>query len=175
MNGKRSSLPFWAVLFLAFAAFVALSALIRFAPGIKCGTDFLAFARTMAGLLPPTFLLVGLFHSWVKRETVEKHMGSESGVQGYFWAIVLAGTIVGGLFVALPLCLVLQKKGASMKVILTFLNASMICRIPMTVFEASFLGIGFTIVRYAVSIPLLILIAWAMTSWLGEDFRIAEP
>jgi len=175
MNGKRSSLPFWAVLFLAFAAFVALSALIRFAPGIKCGTDFLAFARTMAGLLPPTFLLVGLFHSWVKRETVEKHMGSESGVQGYFWAIVLAGTIVGGLFVALPLCLVLQKKGASMKVILTFLNASMICRIPMTVFEASFLGIGFTIVRFAVSIPLLILIAWAMTSWLGEDFRIAEP
>jgi uncharacterized membrane protein YraQ (UPF0718 family) len=82
---------------------------------------------------------------------------------------------VGGLFVALPLCLVLQKKGASMKVILTFLNASMICRIPMTVFEASFLGVGFTIVRFAVSIPLLILIAWGMSSWLGEGFRISEP
>jgi len=175
MNGKRLLLPFWVVLFLAFAAFVALSALLHFEPGTKCAVDFLAFARTMAGLLPPTFLLVGLFYAWVKRETVEKHMGSESGVQGYFWAVVLAGTIVGGLFVALPLCLVLQKKGASMKVILTFLNASMVCRIPMSVFEASFLGVGFTIVRFAVSIPLLVLIAWAMSSWLGEDFRIAEP
>jgi uncharacterized membrane protein YraQ (UPF0718 family) len=175
MSGKRSSLPFWVVLFLAFAAFVALSSALHFEPGTRCGVDFLAFARTMAGLLPPTFLLVGLFYAWVKRETVEKHMGRESGVQGYFWAIVLAGTIVGGLFVALPLCLVLQKKGASMKVILTFLNASMICRIPMTVFEASFLGVGFTIVRFAVSIPLLILIAWGMSSWLGGGFRISEP
>ena len=59
--------------------------------------------------------------------------------------------------------------------ILTFLNASMISRIPMTIFEASFLGIGFTLIRFAISIPLVILIAWAMSLWLGEDFRIAEP
>ena len=175
MKGKRSALPFWVVSFSGFAAFVALSAFLRFEPGTRCGANFLDFARTMAGLLPPTFLLVGLFHAWVRRETVEKHMGSESGAQGYFWAVVLAGTIVGGLFVALPLCLVLQKKGASMKVILTFLNASMISRIPMTIFEASFLGIGFTLIRFVISIPLVVLIAWAMSLWLGEDFRIAEP
>jgi len=175
MNDKKSALPFWIVSLLGFVAFVVLSAFLGFEPGKMCGVNFLGFARTMAGLLPPTFLLVGLFHAWVRRETVEKHMGSESGAQGYFWAIVLAGTIVGGLFVALPLCLVLQKKGASMKVILTFLNASMISRIPMTIFEASFLGLGFTVIRFAISIPMVILIAWGMSLWLGEDFRIAEP
>ena len=51
----------------------------------------------------------------------------------------------------------------------------MISRIPMTIFEASFLGIGFTLIRFVISIPLVILIAWAMSLWLGEDFRIAEP
>ncbi len=168
---RGSPYPAWAVL-MAFATFAALSAYLGFEPGMRSASNFLSFVKSMVGLLPPAFLLVGLFNAWVKRETVEKHLGKDSGVMGYFWAIVLAGTMVGGLYVALPLCVVLQRKGASLGILLTFLNAAAVCRVPMTIFEASFLGIGFTVIRFAASIPLVILTARAISSWLGEDFRI---
>ncbi len=39
---------------------------------------------------------MGLFEVWVKRETVEKHLGEGSGFKGHLWAIVLASTMGGG-------------------------------------------------------------------------------
>ncbi|MDO9507765.1 MAG: permease [Thermovirgaceae bacterium] len=162
------------VLWGVFALFFAYSIIAGYEPGLKSGENLLSFTKTMAGILPPAFLLVGLFNAWVKREVVERYLGKGSGVKGYLWAIILAGTMVGGLFVALPLCHVLRKKGASLGVVFTFLNASAICRVPMTIFEASFLGLEFTLIRFAVSIPLLILAARMMALWLGEDFEISE-
>lgn len=158
-----------------FLVFVLWSAQIDFEPGIRAGENALSFIKEMAGILPAAFVLVGLFEVWVKKETVEKHLGEGSGIKGYLWAVVLAGTIVGGLYVALPLCYVLQRKRASLGVIFMFLNAAAVCRIPMTLFEMSFLGVKFTIVRYAVSLPLLALTAFLLDRHLrGKYYRIAE-
>ena len=158
----------------AFALLYLFSLHYGYEPGLKSGENLLSFLKTMLGILPPAFLLVGLFNAWVKRESVERHMGKESGIRGYLWAILLAGTMVGGLFVAFPLCQVLRRKGASLALVFTFLNASAICRVPMTIFEASFLGLRFTLIRFAVSLPLIILTARMMALWLGEDFEISE-
>ena len=38
-----------------------------------------------------------------------------------------------------------------------YMGASAICRVPMAIFEASFLGIKFTTIRLLVSLPLVIL------------------
>ena len=162
------------LLYGGFAAFSLFSLYSDYGPGLRSVDNLISFTVTMAGILPPAFLLVGLFNAWVKREVVERHLGEEAGFKGYLWATVLAGTMVGGLFVAFPLCHVLRKKGASLAVVFTFLNASAICRVPMTIFEASFLGPKFTIIRYAVSIPLIILSARLMASWLGEGFAISD-
>ena len=62
----------------------------------------------------------------------------------------------GYLYVAFPIAYSLCSKGAKLAVIFTFIGASAICRVPMTVFEASFLGIRFTIVRLVVSLPLVV-------------------
>ncbi len=52
----------------------------------------------------------------------------------------------------------LYKKGAKLDIVLTYLGASAICRIPMSIFfEATFLGLKFTVVRYVVSLPLIVL------------------
>ena len=158
----------------AFALFYLFSLHYGYEPGLKSGENLLSFLKTMLGTLPPAFLLVGLFNVWVKREAVERHLGKESGVRGYLSAILLSGTMVGGLFVAFPICHVLRRKGASLAVVFTFLNASAICRVPMTIFEASFLGLRFTLIRFAVSLPLIILTARMMALWLGEDFEISE-
>ncbi|MBN2281167.1 MAG: permease [Candidatus Marinimicrobia bacterium] len=119
--------------------------------------NFRKFLLSMIGIVPAAFVLIGLFEVWVKRETVEKHMGEKAIFRGFFWAIVLAGTIIGGLYVSFPIAAALLKKGARSSVVFTFLFASTICRVPMTVFEANFLGVKFTLVRFLISLPLVII------------------
>ena len=111
----------------------------------------------MIAVVPCSFVLISLFEVWVKRETVEKHMGEKSIIRGFFWAIILASTIVGGLYVSFPVAAALYKKGAKASVVFIFLFSSTICRIPMTVFEANFLGIKFTMIRFLISFPLVII------------------
>jgi len=159
----------------AFALFVLISALTGYQTGITSGKRLIYFISEMASLLPPAFVIIGLFEVWVKREHIEQHLGEDSGIKGYLWAIVLAATVVGGLYVALPLGYVLQKKGASLGVIFTYLNAAAICRIPMGLFELSFLGPKFTILRFLVSLPLLTLIAYLFSRYLTpRGYKISE-
>jgi uncharacterized membrane protein YraQ (UPF0718 family) len=144
--------------------FMLTSVLIGFDPGKQIGHNFLTFSKEMLLILPGAFILIGLFEVWVKRESIERHFGEKSGIRGYIWSILLAGTTVGGLYVAFPVAYSLYHKGARLSVILTYISASGICRIPMAIFEASFLGVKFSLVRLFVSIPLVIL----SSIWLGN-------
>ena len=121
------------------------------------GRHFGLFALDMLKILPCAFILIGLFEVWVKKETVEKHLGEGSLVRGYLWALLLAGTTVGGLYVAFPVAHSLYKKGAKLSVIFTYISAAAVFRVPMAVFEASFMGLKFTAIRFSVSLPLIIL------------------
>ena len=112
----------------------------------------------MLKILPCAFVLISLFEVWVKKETIMKHLGEDSGIRGYFWALLLAGFSVGGLYVAFPLAETMHKKGASLKVIFAYLGFSGVVRIPMTIFEISFLGLPFTVIRLLVTIPIFLLL-----------------
>ncbi len=118
---------------------------------------FIEYFRSFLVIIPCAFVLIGLFEVWVNRETVERHLGEDSGSRGFFWAFVLGGITVGTMVAALPISLALRRKGARLEVLFTYLGAAAVCRIPMTLFEASFLGVPFTAVRYAVSLPLIVL------------------
>lgn len=136
--------------------FLGFSFMSGFSPGKEIGYNFISFSKELLKILPFAFILIGLFEVWIKRETVEKHLGEESGIRGYIWALLLAGTVVGGLYVAFPVAYSLYNKGAKLSVIFTYIGASAIARISMTIFEASFLGIKFTTIRLLVSLPLVI-------------------
>jgi uncharacterized membrane protein YraQ (UPF0718 family) len=171
---KRTDIGKIAVI-ACYACFIALSFFLAFNPGKAIGYNFFSFSVDMLKVLPCAFVLVGLFEVWVKRETVERHFGEQSGIRGYLWAVLLAGTIVGPLYVALPLAHSLYRKGARLSVIFTYIGASAICRIPMTIFEASFLGIKFTVIRLAVSIPLVFVSSIVLADYLvGSDYEIME-
>jgi uncharacterized membrane protein YraQ (UPF0718 family) len=120
----------------------------------------------MLKILPCAFILIGLFEVWVKRKTVETHLGEKSGLRGYLWAVLLAGSTVGGLYVAFPIAYSLHTKGAKLSIIFTYIGASAICRVPMTIFEASFMGIKFSIIRLLVSIPLVIVGSMLLGNYL---------
>jgi uncharacterized membrane protein YraQ (UPF0718 family) len=158
-----------------YCLFIAISFLLEFNPGKQIARNFFSFSVDMVKVLPCAFLLIGLFEVWVKRETVERHFGEKSGARGYVWAVLLAGTIVGPLYVALPLAHSLYRKGARLSVIFTYIGASAICRIPMAIFEASFLGIKFTTIRLVVSLPLVIVTSIILANYLvGSDYEIME-
>lgn len=160
---------------VAFLLFVGVSWVAGFAPGRQMGGSFLAFLRDMLRVLPCVFVLIGLFDVWVKRATVEKHLGHGAGALSYVWALLLAGTAVGGLHVAFPIAHALHTKGARLGVVLAYLAGAAICRVPMTLFEASCLGWRFTLIRFAVSLPLVVVSSVLLGAWFERrDYRLPQ-
>jgi uncharacterized membrane protein YraQ (UPF0718 family) len=158
-----------------YLLFLGISWGIGFEPGKRISVNFFTFAVDMMKVVPVAFVVISLFEVWVKREIVERHFGEESGWKGYLWAIILAGTIVGPLYIALPVAHSLQKKGAHLGPLFTYISASAICRIPMTTFEASFLGIKFTAIRFVVSLPLVVVSAMLLGKYLTKrQYHITE-
>ena len=159
----------------SYAIFIALSWKFGFGPGKEVSHNFAFFSLDMLKVLPCAFILIGLFEVWVKRETVERHLGERSGIRGYLWGILLASTTVGGLYVAFPVAYSLFNKGAKLSVIFTYIGASAICRVPMTIFEASFLGVKFSAIRLLVAIPLVVVMSMFLGNYLKKrSYEIAE-
>ena len=152
----------------AYGVFLLTSFLLDFSPGKQIGRNFFSFALEMLRILPCAFIFIGLFEVWVKKERVEKHLGVESGFIAYVWVILLAGTTVGGLYVAFPVAYSLYHKGAKLAVVFTYISAAAISRIPMTIFEASFMGIRFSVIRLLVSIPLVIISSICLGNYLEK-------
>ena len=157
-----------------YFAFIIISLTVDFKPGEQIGHNFISFSIEMLKVLPCAFILIGLFEVWVKKESIEKHLGKDSGRLSYIWPILLAGTTVGGLYVAFPVSYSLYSKGAKLSIIFTYIGASAICRIPMTLFEASFMGIKFTLIRLFVSIPLVIFTSIYLGDYLEKrDYQLS--
>ena len=151
-----------------FAVFLIIGSISGYEPQREIRKNFFDFTLEMLKLIPFVFILIGLFEVWIKEETIKKHLGENSGTKGYFWVTLLAGVSVGGLVVAFPVAYSLYSKGAKLSIIFYYIGAAAICRIPMTIFEASFLGIEFTLIRYIVSIPLLIITSVLLGNYLSK-------
>lgn len=159
------------VLFLIFSL---VSHLIEFDPGKQLLGNFWEYVKFVLSVMPAVFLLIGLFNVWVKKETVIKHMGHKSGMKGYFLAVLLAFASIGGLFAALPVSKQLYDKGSKLSIVLVYLGASCVCRIPMALWEASMLGIEFTAIRFLVSLPLIILSSIFIEKFFGKNLCIPK-
>ncbi len=172
---KRSKKIIQLLLLILFFIGLAVSFLFNYEPGIRVGKGFGSVMIEMLKILPCAFILIALFEQWVKQEVVVRHLGDDSGIRGYLWALLLGSMTVGGLYVALPLAYTLRKKGASLKVVFSFLGFAGVCRIPMTLFEISFLGLKFTLIRLGVAIFLMLIAGIAFGSFLEKrDYQIKE-
>jgi len=80
----------------------------------------------------------------------------------------LAATTVGGTFVAFPLANSLYHKGAGYDTIITYVTSASLFMIPMSLMEASILGVPFTLLRLGSSIPLIIISANVLKFYLNK-------
>lgn len=163
---KNHLKDYW--LFIIFVVLITAGLILDLNIAQGVFNNFYSFFLTMIKFVPAVFLLIGLFDVWVDKKLIEKHLGKDSGFLAYFWAVVLASTTVGGLYVAFPVAAALYKKGASPRIIFSYIGTAAICRIPMTLFEASYVGISFTAIRWTISIPLVIISSILMEKMISE-------
>jgi uncharacterized membrane protein YraQ (UPF0718 family) len=117
-----------------YVLFLLYSFGFGFDPGKMIAANFASFSLDMLKVLPCAFILIGLFEVWVRRETVERHLGEGSGLAGHLWVVLLAGTTVGGLYVAFPIAYSLFSKGAK------FTAIRLLVSIPIVIITSELLG-----------------------------------
>jgi uncharacterized membrane protein YraQ (UPF0718 family) len=91
---------------------------------------------------------------------------SGSGIKGAGTAIALGTLPAGPLYVAFPMTAMLIRKDASFTKMVIFLGSWAALKIPQLMFEAKFLGVSFTLVRFILTLAALILIGLVMETVL---------
>jgi len=101
---------------------------------------------SMLKIVPPIFLLIGLLDIWIPRETMIKLMGEKSGLLGILIAFIIGTMSAGPLVGAFPVAQIMLKKGARYSNVLFFLMIWASAKLPILFYQATTLGLKFTLV-----------------------------
>lgn len=126
----------------------------------------LSMVKEMLLVVPPIFILLGLFDVWVPCHTMVRCMGEGSGARGGILAMICGAMAAGPFYGAFPVAAVFLKKGATVRNVFIFIGSWSTMKIPMFLFELQSLGIRFALTRLLVDVPGIILIAWFLDSRL---------
>jgi uncharacterized membrane protein YraQ (UPF0718 family) len=142
----------------------------------ELGMKILASTRfnfmTMLAILPPIFLLIGLLDVWVPREQFMRFMGEKSGVIGISLSILLGAAAAGPLYAAFPLAAIMIQKGVKFSNVLIFLGAWSTMKIPMVLFEITSLGSQFAMIRWAISVVGIIIMALLISKIIPKKEQV---
>lgn len=108
----------------------------------KAGFQFIEMLK----IVLPIFLLIGLLDVWVPREVMMKLMGQKSGAKGVLIAFFMGTLTAGPLVAAFPVAAIMLKKGAKYANVLFFLMIWASAKLPILFFQATQLGIKYTLV-----------------------------
>lgn len=162
-NFKR--IPFGYVLSVMFVVLLIFAQLLNFELGEDIAIKFCSFSSKMLLLVPCIFILIGLLDVWIPQQWIQKHVGEESGFRGTVLVVLLAMFQGVPLYGAIATAHLLWKKGCSLRNVFMYLGAYSTLKVPMLLFEVSFLGWKFTLVRAAVALPVFIVIAEIMAAY----------
>ncbi|PNS38758.1 permease [Mesotoga sp. B105.6.4] len=162
MKAKRYVFP------LVMAAVVS----VVFAADNQLGRSALSITGSsfleMLSVIPPILILLGLLDVWIPRERIIRHLGEESGIKGIVLSFILGAAAAGTLYGAFPIVAVFLKKGVKFSNVLIFIGAWSTTKIPMFMFEMGSLGIGFALLRLAINIPGILLMAVVLEGLTGK-------
>ena len=126
------------------------------------------YVKEMLIIMPVIFILTALLDTWIPKGTIMKYLGKQSRAKGIVLSFVLGGISAGPIYAAFPLCVMLHKKGASIRNIVIILSSWAVIKIPMLINEAKFLGMQFMVVRWALTVVAIIIFSW-ITSKIVKD------
>ncbi len=138
-------------------------------------------ARVLWSILPvlvPAFLVAGLVQALLRKETVQRWLGAESGWRGIALACIAGALMPGGPYAYYPVAAVLLKSGAGLGVLVAFVTAKNVWSLTRLPLELALLGPHLTLVRLAVTWfvpPLMGLLADALFGPFVNRIREVAP
>lgn len=135
----------------------------------KSLTILWSFLREMLQVLPFVLILASLVSEWVPSETIRRHLGEESGFRGSLFAYLLGSLSAGPIYAAFPLALALKKKGASVRNLTVMISTWAVIKIPMLFMELKSLGPRFTLIRYGLTLPSILILGLVMERLVKKE------
>ncbi len=118
------------------------------------------YVKEMLLIMPVIFVLTALLDLWVPKEKIMRYLGKEAKSKGLILSLVIGSISAGPIYAAFPMCVMLHKKGASIRNIIVILSSWAVIKVPMLLNEAKFLGPTFMAVRWVLTVFAIILFSW---------------
>ncbi|MFV0552704.1 MAG: permease [Anaerorhabdus sp.] len=131
------------------------------------------YIKEMLIIMPVIFVLTALLDTWVAKEKITKYLGKESKVKGIILSFVLGSISAGPIYAAFPMCVMLHKKGASVRNLVIILSSWAVIKVPMLLNEVKFLGIKFMAIRWVLTVISIVVFSW-ITSKIVKDKDIVQ-
>lgn len=127
------------------------------------------YIKEMLMIMPVIFVLTALLDSWVPKETIIKFLGKEAKGKGVILSFVLGSISAGPIYAAFPFCVMLRKKGASIRNIVIIVSSWAVVKVPMLLNETKFLGPKFMIVRWVLTVAAILIFSWIADKIIKEE------
>lgn len=153
---------------LIAAAYIAMF-IINQNMGIASIKNSFYYIKEMIMIMPVIFVLTALLDLWVPKEKIMKYLGKEAKVKGVVLSLALGSISAGPIYAAFPLCVMLHKKGASVRNLVIILSAWAVIKVPMLLNELKFLGFKFMAVRWVLTVIAIVVFSWITAKIVKDD------
>jgi len=147
-----------------FLVIVALAYIVMFIAKPEMGIESVKssgyYIKEMLMIMPVIFVLTALLDIWVPKEKIMRYLGKDAKAKGVFLSFVVGSISAGPVYAAFPMCVMLHKKGASIRNIVIILSSWAVIKIPMLLNEAKFLGLKFMAIRWVLTVIAIIIFSW---------------
>ena len=159
-------------LIIVILAYIAMF-IVRPDMGVASIKESGYYIKEMLMIMPVIFILTALLDLWLPKEKVIRYLGKESKSKGVVFSFVLGSISAGPVYAAFPMCVMLHKKGASIRNIVIILSSWAVIKIPMLLNEAKFLGLKFMAIRWVLTVIAIIIFSW-ITAKIVKDKDLPE-
>ena len=141
--------------------------------GITSLKNSVYYIKEMIVIMPVVFVLTALLDTWVPKEKIIKYLGQDAKTRGVILSLLLGSISAGPIYAAFPLCVMLHKKGASVRNLVVILSSWAVIKVPMLLNELKFLGFQFMAVRWLLTVISIVVFSW-MTAIIVKDKDLPE-
>lgn len=156
-----------------FLAIVALAYITMFIINPAMGIDSVKnsgyYIKEMLMIMPVIFVLTALLDLWVPKEKIMQYLGKDSKAKGVFLSFVVGSISAGPIYAAFPMCVMLHKKGASIRNIIIILSSWAVIKVPMLLNEVKFLGPKFMAVRWVLTVISIVIFSWIAAKIIKDE------
>lgn len=147
---------FLSIIVLAYA----IIAVVNPSMGVASVKNSGYYIKEMLMIMPVIFVLTALLDLWVPKEKIMQFLGKEAKAKGVFLAFVIGSISAGPIYAAFPMCVMLHKKGASIRNIVIILSSWAVIKVPMLLNEFKFLGPKFMVMRWILTVLSILIFSW---------------